>query len=159
MFASGADAMLFELGFPVVTRSRSRKQITRFLFVGGNSVAIDLLCYSLLLGSMDRGLAKGISYTVGVLVGFAGNKLWTFESKGKSFSEPTLYVFVYGITLVLNIGINSFVCESLSSRIQSERTTQLLAFLIATGVTTILNFLGLKYLAFRQSQMVTAQEH
>ena len=156
MSSSGADAMLSEHRIADVGLSKSSKQITRFLFVGGSSVAIDLLCYALLLGKVDRVLAKGISYAVGVFVGFAGNKLWTFESRRKSLSEPTLYVLVYGTTLALNIGINSFVCDVLSTRIQSEGARQLIAFFVATGVTTLLNFLGLKHIAFRQSQNVSA---
>ncbi len=134
----------------------SRKQMIRFLFVGGSSVSVDLLCYAFLLGSMDRVSAKGIAYAAGVIVGFAGNKLWTFESRRKSYSEPAIYVFVYGITLVLNMATNSLVCDIVTPWIRSDTATQLLAFLIATGVTTVLNFLGLKYVAFRQSQIQSA---
>lgn len=137
-------------------QSQSRKQMTRFLFVGGSSVAVDLLCYAFLLGRLDRVSAKGIAYAVGVLVGFAGNKLWTFESRRKSYSEPAIYVLVYGITLVLNMAINSLVCDSMTAWVRSDRATQLLAFLVATGVTTVLNFLGLKYVAFRQSHVQSA---
>ena len=68
------------------TLSATRKQMIRFLLVGGSCVAVDLLAYGILLNHMDRVAAKGISYAAGVLVGFAGNKLWTFESKRKSYS-------------------------------------------------------------------------
>jgi putative flippase GtrA len=158
MSASGANAVGLELERSQAHRppSQSRKQLTRFLFVGGSSVAVDLVCYTLLLGRLDRVTAKGIAYAVGVLVGFAGNKLWTFESRRKSYTEPAIYVFVYGITLVLNMAINSLVCDIVTPWIRSDTTTQFLAFLIATGVTTVLNFLGLKYFAFRQSQIQSA---
>ena len=62
----------------MLRKHRDRKQVLRFLVVGGSSVTVDLLCYALLLGSMDRMSAKGLAYAAGVLFGFAGNKLWTY---------------------------------------------------------------------------------
>lgn len=158
MSASGTEAIHPEIGDTMLTKdhAQSRKQVMRFLLVGGSSVVVDLLCYAILLGRLDRVSAKGIAYAAGVLFGYAGNKLWTFESRRKSFSEPAIYVLVYAVTLLINIGINSSVCDLVSPWIRSDRASQLFAFFVATGVTTVLNFLGLKYIAFRQSQIQSA---
>lgn len=136
--------------------SRSRQQITRFLLVGGSSVVVDLACYNYLLGQFDPLTAKGISYLAGMLIGFVGNKLWTFESHRNSISEPAFYILVYGMTLLLNIGTNSLAFEMISAWSQSDQAGRFVAFLIATGVTTVVNFLGLKYIAFRQTSVQTA---
>ena len=132
---------------------RLRKQIQRFLVVGGSSVAVDLLAYCVLLKCVDRMTAKGLAYLAGVLIGFAGNKLWTFESRQLSFSEPILYIVVYASTLVINIAINSLVCSYLESMMLASYTAQIWGFLFATGVTTVLNFVGLKFVAFRRAQL------
>ena len=121
-------------------------QIARFLVVGSASVAVDLAVYALLtaITPLAWGVSKGISYAAGVVVGFFGNKFWTFESARKSVAEPVLYLALYGCTLVLNIGCNQAALALLGSR------QKLLAFLLATGVTMVTNFLGMKYVAFRR---------
>ena len=133
------------------SRSRFLKQLLRFLVVGGSSVAVDLICYAILLNHMDRIAAKGLAYLAGVLFGFAGNKFWTFESQRRSYSEPAIYFLLYLSTMVLNIAVNSWFFHNLQNWNRAEDASQLLAFLVATGVTTVVNFLGLKHLAFRQN--------
>ncbi|MFO1063446.1 MAG: GtrA family protein [Pirellulales bacterium] len=127
------------------------RQIGRFLCVGGSSVAVDLVCYWLLLSSFTPMPAKGISYLIGMAVGFIGNKLWTFESKQRSLSEPALYSLVYAVSLAVNIGLNSGVLALLNPVIDLPSINRAAAFLIATGTTTVLNFVGLKFIAFRRS--------
>jgi putative flippase GtrA len=124
----------------------TRKQLARFLVVGTVSVLVDLAAYRL-FGSafgwrMD--IAKGISYWAGVVVGFIGNKAWTFESSSKSLREPISYVALYAVTMIVNIACNRAALAVLGS---DAVTT---AFLFATGVTTVLNFLGMKLVTFRQ---------
>ncbi len=132
-----------------------RRQILRFLLVGGTSVTVDLGVYLLLLPNLDRTTAKGVAYLAGVVVGFIGNKLWTFESRRKSLAEPTLYLLIYLVTLMVNIAVNGgtlWVAEELGA---SPGLSNIAGFFMATAVTTILNFLGMKYIAFRHSQNST----
>ncbi|MCA9133935.1 MAG: GtrA family protein, partial [Planctomycetales bacterium] len=124
-----------------------RTQALRFLFVGGSSVAIDLAVYMALVGTLQPLSAKAISYIAGMLFGFVGNKFWTFESRRKSVSEPLVYTVLYAVTLAVNVGLNS-LCLALLAGIQTpEPLARFLAFLLATGTTTVLNFVGLKYFA------------
>ena len=53
------------------------------------------------------------------------------------------FVVLYAVTLVVNIMINSAVIETVGTGLS------VLAFLVATGTTTILNFLGMRLVAFR----------
>ncbi len=129
-----------------------RRQIFRFLIVGGTSVAVDLAVYLLLLPHLDRTSAKGISYLAGVVVGFVGNKLWTFESRRKSLAEPMIYLLIYLVTLIVNIAINGGTLWLAEEMGASSSLSNIAGFFVATAVTTILNFVGMKYIAFRHSQ-------
>jgi putative flippase GtrA len=126
-------------------------QLRRFLCIGGTSAAVDLLVYLLLYGSLSSSPAKGISYMAGMLVGFIGNKFWTFESRRKCVTEPASYILLYGVTLIVNIAVNGGVLQLLYSYSVEPRFARIAAFLAATGLTTILNFVGLKFLTFRQA--------
>lgn len=126
-------------------RRETRKQLLRFLVVGSTSVAVDLLVYRLLGATwLSRDAAKGVSYLAGVVVGFFGNKWWTFESARRSAAEPILYLAVYAVTLAVNVGCNRAALAVLGEG------RGLWAFLLATGVTTVLNFLGMKLVTFRR---------
>ncbi|WP_158261062.1 MULTISPECIES: GtrA family protein [Pirellulaceae] len=122
------------------------RQILRFLVIGGSSVAIDGICYALITTwtGLSPDIAKGISYVCGMLFGFWGNKLWTFESTKRSVSEPVFYVLIYACTLGLNVGINRAVL------LLAGDEFRLLGFFLATGTTTVANFVGMKFLAFRE---------
>jgi putative flippase GtrA len=129
-----------------------RTQVLRFVCVGGASVLLDLAAYMLLCGVLDRASAKGISYLCGMLLGFVGNKYWTFSSRSRSVSEPVTYVVLYALTLGVNVLLNSGSLVLIRGFCESEQAAQLWAFFIATGTTTVLNFAGMKYVAFRQRQ-------
>lgn len=135
-----------ELAAPAWSERReTRKQLLRFLVVGGTSVAVDFVVYRWLAAvAVPPDAAKGGSYLAGVVVGFFGNKWWTFESARRSAAEPLLYLALYAVTLAVNVACNRAALAVLGSQ------ATLLAFLLATGVTTVLNFLGMKKLAFRQ---------
>lgn len=129
----------------------TRKQIARFLVIGGLSVLTDLIVY-LLFVRIGTGphLAKAVSYVSGMVIGFVGNKLWTFESSRRSVAEPITYALLYVGTLVVNVLVNGACLEALNGRL-SHPIDQGLAFLVATGLTTVLNFLGMKFVTFRGS--------
>ena len=127
--------------------AETRTQLVRYLVVGLSTVAFDLIVYLLLsqYAGIAPSIAKGISYIAGVVcVGFVLNKLWTFRSAEKSVAEPITYLTIYIITLFVNIGCNQLALSILGAE------QKLVAFLFATGVTTVLNFLGMRFIAFRK---------
>lgn len=132
-------------------RSELVKQVLRFGLIGGGSTTIDLLSYLCLSSSMSSYAAKGISYLLGMAFGFVGNKFWTFESAKQGVNEPVLYCLVYAITLAVNIVTNGASYESCLWMGMGTTAAKLIAFLVATGLTTVLNFLGLKYITFYQA--------
>ena len=128
-------------------------QIGRFAFTGGGSVAIDLVVYLALFPLLGSVAAKAISYICGVSFGFVGNKFWTFRSSQAVAAEVPSYVAVYAVTLAVNLMINAAAIAVLSYAAIPTRATQILAFLLATGVTTVANFLGLKFITFRNTRL------
>jgi putative flippase GtrA len=93
---------------------------------------------------MPTHLGKGLSYAAGVIVGFVGNKLWAFESRRHFLPELLTHLFLYACTMLVNV----VVYAGLSAVVGSEFAW--FAFLGATGVTTVLNFLGMRWVTFRK---------
>lgn len=118
------------------------KEFRRFLVGGGSAVLVDFLVYHLLKSSIGITPAKAISYVAGAAVGFVINKLWTFESKAFHISEIGRYIVLYAISAAANAAVNRVVLMLLGST--------MFAFLCATGVSTIINFLGQKFFVFRK---------
>ncbi len=120
-----------------------KKELVRFLFGGGSAVAVDYLMYHLLMAAgIGMDLAKMISFACGAAVGFVINKLWTFESAAFSKAEIIRYILLYSCTSLINSMINHAVLLLFPA--------ELFGFLCATGVSTVLNFLGQKYFVFRK---------
>ncbi len=118
------------------------KELLRFLVGGGSAVIVDFVLYHIFMEvGITLSVAKGLSFFCGAVVGFVINKLWTFESKGFSKGEIVRYVILYSITACINALVNMAVLMMTS--------LSFLAFLCATGVSTILNFLGQKFFVFR----------
>jgi putative flippase GtrA len=121
--------------------STIKKELLRFLVAGFSAVATDMSAYYLLLLVLPPSYAKGISFMLGTIVAYLINKYWTFEQGKHSYSEMLRFAILYGTTLGCNVMTNKLVLN----------ITALvwLAFLAATGVSTVLNFAGQKWWVFR----------
>lgn len=120
-----------------------RKELLRFLIGGGSAVLVDYIAYKVFMNmGVDRNIAKGISFVCGSIVGFVINKVWTFESKGFFKAEILRYIALYSCTACINAAINKVTLMVVP--------IEMLGFLCATGVSTVLNFLGQKYFVFRK---------
>ena len=118
-----------------------KKEILKFLVGGGTAVIIDFLVYKILMiVGIERTIAKTISFICGSIVGFIINKYWTFKSPKFQIKEILKYTILYIITAFINSQVNKYTLLLFGS--------EFFAFLCATGVSTILNFLGLKFLIF-----------
>ena len=119
------------------------KEVLRFLVGGGTAVVVDFCIYRLLLlFSWNMDVAKMISFICGAGVGFIINKFWTFERKQFVIKEVLKYVALYTCTGVINAIVNRCTLSIIN--------IQLIGFLVATGVSTVLNFLGQKYVVFER---------
>ena len=118
------------------------KEILKFLVGGGSAVITDALVYALLKQSMDVSAAKAVSYIAGAAVGFVINKFWTFGSSKFKVSEILKYIVLYGVSAIANTLVNKMALNIFGSTV--------FAFLCATGTSTIINFLGQKFVVFKK---------
>lgn len=123
-----------------------KKELFRFLIGGGNAVLVDGIAYTVLLRAGFHLLtAKAVSYVCGAVAGFVINKLWTFESRGFSGREIVKYTFLYLFSAFLNASVNKAVLYMVP--------IYEAGFLCATGVSTVINFIGQKFFVFAKGRI------
>lgn len=118
-----------------------KKQIPKFIFVGCISVATDLSLYMLLQSIVNYDISKGLSFVSGSLVSFFLNRHWTFEQNHSTLKQSFRFFLLYMATFITNVLTNNFILRALPEFI-------IFAFFIATGISTIINFLGSKFWVF-----------
>jgi len=125
--------------------NKNTKEIFRFLLVGFTSVAIDLTSYfGLITIGIEFSLAKGISFILGALFGYFANRSFTFQSTKRGPKIFFLFSLLYLVTFIANVGVNKITVQVL----QDYQFNFFVAFIAATGFSTILNLTGMKKVVF-----------
>lgn len=119
---------------------RTRTQLLRFIVAGCSAVLTDMIVYYILKTFIEPSIAKTLSFLAGTLLSYFVNKFWTFEKTSKSKIEMLKFISLYLVTLCINVTINYLILRL------SDNT--LIGFLSATGTSTILNFIGMKWWVF-----------
>lgn len=132
-----------------------KREISRFLVVGSMTVMTDYLIYRALqwadLITID--LSKAIGFIAGTLFAYFANRFWTFNQVQSVLCSPLRFAQLYGLTLVVNVAANSAFLIILAGFLQTIE----IAFVLATGISAILNFLGMKYYVFKNSSKGNAK--
>ncbi|MBF7143484.1 MULTISPECIES: GtrA family protein [Pseudomonas] len=117
-----------------------------FLLIGSLTVVIDFLAYKGLLAvsMVPVGVAKTTGFIAGTIFSYCANKVWTFGHANHVRGSVWRFAVLYIVTLLVNVNVNSFFLEEFAGM----RLTIVAAFLVATGVTAVLNFLGMKFFVF-----------
>ena len=132
----------------IITKPGWINQAAKFLSVGAANTLLDAALYFALtrwfgLGGMAT-LAKGISYSVGILNSYYWNKIWTFKLESPSNGR----VFVgFALANLFSLAINAsvmYIC------INTLAFPEALAWFGATGAAFVWNFLISKFVVFRQ---------
>lgn len=125
-----------------------RRELGIFLIVGSLTVVVDFLTYQALLewAGLDAGLAKAFGFLAGTVFAYVANRYWTFGRKHHRSGSFWRFGLVYAITLAVNVLINSVVLQKMTGAFAAVQ----IAFLLATGVSAILNFIGMKLFVFRE---------
>ena len=119
-----------------------KNELWRFVLGGGAAVAVDFLCYrGLLFWGVPIFEAKYVGFVVGAAVGFVIQKYWTFKSQGVLRREIPKYVALYMLSAFVNAESNNIILDIYP--------LTWLAFLGATGISTVMNYLGQKFFVFR----------
>lgn len=122
-----------------------KKEFSIFLVVGVTTVLVDFLTYrTLLTTGLGFDLCKSISFLVGTIFAYFANRKWTFGHKAHANGSAFRFIILYGLTLGLNVLVNTTFLNILYDF--SMKIT--IAFIVATGVSAMTNFIGMKYFVF-----------
>lgn len=124
-------------------------QLTRFVITGALSAVVD---FGLLVILMHLGLghtaAKACSFVAGTTTAYLINRRWTFRAE-PSKRRFAAVVALYAMTFALQVGLFSVVFEALTRQGLGRLTVQVVAFVIAQGVATTVNFLVQRMVIFK----------
>ena len=116
-------------------------EVARFIRVGLVTVGVDYACYMALLWlGVSIAPAKAAGFICGAVFAFYANRTITFRALGRRHAA-LWFATVYLASLVSNVAVNKVVLMVFPQAIT-------LAFLVATGVSATMNFVGMKYLVF-----------
>ena len=140
------------------------KQLVKFGLIGVLAVLTDLGCYWILLNVLpenalpgmlgNEALAKTLSFLCGLMVTYHLNKRWTWRRRDRNDRRFVKFMLTYGISLLLNVGINTAMLFLLHERevFAPVPHKYLMAFVVATGLCSGFNFLGQKFWIFRPAE-------
>lgn len=89
--------------------------------------------------------AKAVGFVTGTTSAYLLNRAWTFGA-GSGPTRLPAFLALYGATLVLNVVVNAGALRLLDGL----PLTREAAFVLAQGVTSLANFLGLRHWVFQE---------
>jgi putative flippase GtrA len=118
-----------------------------FLIVGGLTVLLDFLTYRALVWTTWTGIdaAKAIGFLTGTVFAYFANRAWTFGSARHASGSAPRFIVLYALTLGANVLVNAL---TLSAGKGIAGIVEV-AFVLATGVSATLNFIGMKFYVFK----------
>jgi putative flippase GtrA len=120
-------------------------QAVRFFVFGVLSAGVDFGIYTLLLHvGLWADVSKGISFICGTITAYLLNRRWTFDSEGGA-APAIRFGILYTTTFFVNVGVNAAGLAVFSA--ESWRVP--VAWVIAQGVATVINFVLLRTVVFR----------
>jgi putative flippase GtrA len=121
------------------------KQLVKFSTVGFFTTLINYAVFYWLFTTCEVSylISAACGFIIGVIIGFTLNKLWTFASSSHFSQEVLGYFAVYSTSLCIGLSILEYLVsgESIDPRIAN-------IFVIA--ITSVANFLGIKFWVFKR---------
>lgn len=130
-----------------------RRELAVFLVVGSLTVLVDFTTYRGLVAwvGLNVDAAKGLGFLAGTVFAYFANRHWTFGQHAAPVGSAWRFVLLYAATLAANVGLNAAVLAVLAGSAGAVQW----AFLMATGVSATLNFLGMKFFVFKAPSRAT----
>lgn len=118
--------------------------LIRFLIVGiaNTLIGLSIIFIAMYYLHLDIVLANALGYLIGILVGFALNKTWTFNNNDHIVSSLFRYILVFVVAYLANISTVLFANLNFNISPYISQTLGIIPY-------TIIGFIGSRYFAFR----------
>ena len=136
-----------------------KHEVSHFFVIGLLATSVDFALYFWWHYYVTFSIAKTCSFTCGSLIVYFLNKFFTFKQPHRSHAEMIRFMILYASTMLANVWSNS-LCLWLTKLwlplIWHTWSTEviIIAFICATGVSTVINFLGQKFWVFRHKRKI-----
>ena len=97
-------------------------------------------------------MSKTLSFLCGLSVTYQLNKRWTWRRRDRSNRRLVKFLMLYGVSLILNVSMNSLFLAVLHRNdvFAAVPHKYLVAFVGATGICSVFNFIGQKFWIFKE---------
>jgi putative flippase GtrA len=121
-------------------------QIWRFVVTGGFSAIVDFGLYILLNATfgVQLDIAKTIGWIAGTTTAYLLNRRWTFQAPPSTARLAAVWA-LYITTFVVQVGLNHIMVAALDDSWWRKP----LAFVIAQGTATVINFVVQRAVIFK----------
>lgn len=125
-------------------------QAFRFIVTGGISAVVDLGLLALfqLVFGFPVPAARTISFIAGTTTAYMINRRWTFQAE-KSAGRFLAVVALYAATFLVNVGLQTLFDALFTSWDWPASAALVVAFIIAQGTGTTINFIVQRMVIFK----------